>query len=256
MKKEVLVVIFALFFMSITAITGAYAIDESEKMETIVEEHEDLTGDGKDENILVKGEVMDDESGLYKRFLIEVVDNQGGKHQIELEEGVNLYLTFQDLNQDGIKDMLVSVSNSGSGDITNHYLYALKDDRITDLTVPDPLIIQSQFLNGYKAKINIDNNHKSHKFNLKNRAEDYENAGLYYNGILNEPTELMVQSYSKLEPVKLKGSKLGLKGVQTISGAHQGDVIANIESTWEYKSGEWALVSTKVIETPYIKKEQ
>ncbi|WP_019156755.1 hypothetical protein [Robertmurraya massiliosenegalensis] len=256
MKKEILVVIFALFFMSITAITGAYAIDESEKMKVILEEHEDLTGDGKEENIIVKGEPIDEENSLFKKMTIEVVDNQGGNHQIELEEGVSPHLTFQDLNQDGVKDMLVSVSNSGSGEVTNHYLYALKDDSVTDLTVPDPLVIQSQFLDGYKAKINIDNNHKSHKFNLKNRAEDYENSGLYYNGILNEPMELMVHSYNKLEPVKLNGSKLGLKGRQTISGVHQGDVIGDVESTWEYKNGEWILVSTKVIEASYEKSKQ
>lgn len=236
-----------------TAITGVYAVEEDKKPEVISKNKEDITGDGEQETIYLKGSFFEENNSFYKNIHIEIKNNGGEEKKIDLEEGTKPSITLKDFNEDGVKDLFISVETGGSGGLSNYYLYTLKDNKISNLSVPEPLVIQSQFLNGYKAKINIENNHKSHKFNLKSRSEDYENTGLYYQGKLNEPTELMIHTYSNLEPIKLKGGKLGLKGTQMISGAYNADVIGRVESTWKLKEGKWALVKTKVYEISYEK---
>lgn len=233
MKKELFFLVSAFFFMSMTAITVVYAVEEEakEKSKVIAESEVDVSGDGLAENIVVKGTLLEENESLYKNITIHISDPNGQKQKINLEDGFKPKLTFKDLNRDNVSDILVAVPTHGSGGVSNYYLYTAKDFQITDLTVPDPLVVQSQFLDGYKAKITIENNHKAHKFNLKNRAEDYENTGLYFQGKMNEPTELMIHAYSKLEPVKVKGKTVGLQGTQQISGAYNADVIGRIEST-------------------------
>lgn len=255
MKKELFFLVSAFFFMSMTAITVVYAIEEEakEKPEVIAESEVDVSGDGVTDNIVVKGNLLEENEALYKNITIHISDPNGQKQKIDLEDGFKPSLKFKDLNRDGVRDILVTVSTHGSGGVSDYYLYSTKDFQVNDLTVPDPLVVQSQFLNGYKAKITIENNQKTHKFNLKNRSEDYEDTGLYFQGKMNEPTELMVHAYSKLEPVKVKGKKLGLKGTQQISGAYNADVIGRIESTWLYQNGKWELLRTKVFETSYEK---
>lgn len=255
MKKELFFLVSAFFFMSMTAITVVYAIEEDAKgkPEIIAKSEVDVSGDGVAENIVVKGSLLEENESLYKNVTIHLSDSNGQKQKIALEDGFKPKLTFKDLNQDGVKDILVAVPTHGSGGVSDYYLYSAKDFQITDLTVPDPLVVQSQFLHGYKAKITIENNQKTHKFNLKNRAEDYENSGLYFQGNMNEPTELMIHAYSKLEPVKVRGKKAGLKGTQQISGAYNADVIGRIESTWLNQNGKWELLRTKVFETSYEK---
>ncbi|MEQ2525277.1 hypothetical protein EKG37_06225 [Robertmurraya yapensis] len=255
MKKEMFFLVSAFFFMSMTAITVVYAVEEEakEKSKVIAESEVDISGDGLAENIVVKGTLLEENESLYKNITIHISDPNGHNQKIDLEDGFKPKLTFRDLNRDGAQDILVAVPTHGSGGVSNYYLYTAKDFQVTDLTVPDPLVVQSQFLNGYKAKITIENNHKTYKFNLKNRAEDYESTGLYFQGKMNEPTELMIHAYSKLEPVKVRGKKVGLKGTQQISGAYDADVIGRIESTWVFQNGKWELLRTKVFETSYEK---
>lgn len=250
MKKELLLLVSTFFFLSMTAITGVYAVEENKKVVLISEDIEDVTGDGKKDKISLKGTRMDD--SFYKDIFVEINTDEK-EHKIDLEEGIRPSLNFNDFNQDGVKEIFISTETGASGGVSNYYLYTAKDNNIVNLKVPDPLVIQSQFLDGYKAKITIENNHKSYKFNLKNRSQDYENTGLYYQGKLNEPTELMIQSYTSLEPKKLRGKKLGLIGTQTISGAYNADVIGRVESTWELKNGTWTLIKTKIFETSYEK---
>lgn len=246
MKKELLFLFSLFFFMSMTAITGVYAVDEGDKKELIETFEADVTGDGIKETISVEGVPFQKDDPLLKKVYIQIENQKGEKQRIGFEGGADPKIILEDFNQDGISDILISLSTSGSGGVSNYYLYTLKDFQVTDLGVPEPLVVQSEFVNGYKAKIQIENNKKTYKFNLKDRAEEYEQSGLYYEGKLNEPTELMVDSFNRLEPVQIKGKKVGLKGNQTISGAFHADVIGNLDSTWIFENNGWKLVNTKV----------
>lgn len=247
MKKKSLIFVSVLFLL---AITSVHAV-ENEKEQVLGQYKGDVTGNGEEDHVFLKGVPFSSDPNHFEKLIIEVMGNDGKNQSIDVNGGFRPELTLEDINHDGIKDLFVSVETGGSGEIKNYYLYTLKGSNAIELTAPYPLVIQSEWLDRYKAKITIENNHKTHKFNLKSKADEYEQMGLYMNGKLNEPMELMIGDYDRLEPVKIKGGKIGLKGNQVISGAAHSDVIGRVESTWVFKDGEWKLLGTKVFETKH-----
>lgn len=255
MRKEIIFALAAFFFLSLTALTAAYAGENQNKILTISKEKADVTGDGKKDLIVIKGQPYDEGTEFLKEIFVEIQTLNKKTIKIELDSGFNPTANFVDLNHDGLKDIFITVDTGGSGGITNHYLYTLKNNILADITVPEPLVINSQFLDGYKAVITIQDTGESYTFDLSNRADDYEKTGLYQKGKLSEPTELMVDSYSALKPVLMNDKTYGLRGTQAISGAYHADRIAIIESNWLYVNGKWTLKSTRVMETNPRKKK-
>ncbi|WNS77415.1 hypothetical protein RRV45_10655 [Bacillus sp. DTU_2020_1000418_1_SI_GHA_SEK_038] len=256
MRKEIVFALAAFFFITLSAMTGAYAGENSSKMITISKDKEDVTGDGKKDEIILKGLPYEEGTDFLKEIYMEIQASNKKSFNVEFDSGFNPRVNFIDLNHDGLKDIFVTVDTGGSGGITNHYLYTVKNFALTDLTVPEPLVINSQFLDGYKAAITIQDTGESYTFDLSNRAEDYERTGLYQKGKLSEPTELMVDPFSTLKPVLVDGKQYGLKGTQAISGAYHADRIAIIESLWLYEDGKWSLKNTRVMETNLQKKKK
>jgi len=246
MKKEMLLVIVSFFLISITAITGVYAFEENTKVITISEEEMDITGDGQNDAIFLKGVPYQDEDSFLKKIYIEVAASNGKTYTFPLESGSKASLQLTDLNHDGIKDLFASVLTGGSGGIVINFLFSLKDFVHTDLTIPEPLEMDAKFLNGYKAEIKLKKTGKSYLFNLKDRKKYYKKLGFYYKGKLNEPTELSVNPFNSLSPIQLENEKMGLKGVQRVTGVANADTIALVESVWTFEKGHWKLLNANV----------
>ncbi|MBS8264146.1 hypothetical protein DYI25_06825 [Mesobacillus boroniphilus] len=246
MKKELLITFSAFFFMSFTAFTGVYAGESIEKTVTISEDKVDITGDGKKDLIYVKGVPYEEGAQFLKKIFLKIKASNGEIYKIDLEGGYDPTTNYKDLNHDSVKDIFISVPTGGSGGLSNFYLYSLKNFKVANLSVPEPLSVSSQFQDGYKASINIEETGQSYSFDLSDRKEEYDRLGLYQDGKLNEPTELMVLPFGRLKPMKVKNDLYGLKGSQRINGAYNADGIANIESTWLYENGKWQLQNAKV----------
>ncbi|MBO0960605.1 hypothetical protein J1P26_12945 [Neobacillus sp. MM2021_6] len=246
MKKEMLLVMVSFFLLSITAITGVYAIEEKAKVITISEEKADISGDEIDEVILLKGVPYQDDDSYLKEIYLEIAGSNGKVITFPLESGSKASLQLTDLNHDGIKDLYASVLTGGSGGIVNNYLYSLKNFVHNNLTIPEPLEMDAKFLNGYKAEIKLLQTGKTYLFDLKDRKKYYKKLGFYYKGKLNEPTELSVNPYSSLKPFQLKDGNMGLKGIQRVTGVANADTIALVETTWTYENDQWKLLNVNV----------
>ncbi|AZU62097.1 hypothetical protein [Neobacillus mesonae] len=244
MKKETLLAFVSLLLLSMT--TVVYAVEEKNKTITISEQKADITGDGKLETILLKGVPYQDDENFLKEIYIDVKASNAKNYTIPMESGAKASFQLVDMNNDGVKDVFATVQTGGSGGIVLSFLHSLKGFVHTDLTVPEPVEMESRFLNDYQAEIKIKETGKTYHFDLNERKLYYKKLGLYYKGKLNEPTELMVNSYSSLKPVELADGKLGLKGVQRVAGIANADTIAFVESTWGYLNGKWNLVQVEV----------
>lgn len=244
MKKETLLAFVSLLLLSMT--TVVYAVEEKNKTITISEQKADITGDGKLETILLKGVPYQDDENFLKEIYIDVKASNAKNYTIPMESGAKASFQLVDMNNDGVKDVFATVQTGGSGGIVLSFLHSLKGFVHTDLTVPEPVEMESRFLNDYQAEIKIKETGKTYHFDLNERKLYYKKLGLYYKGKLNEPTELMVNSYSSLKPVELADGKLGLKGVQRVAGIANADTIAFVESTWGYLNGKWKLVQVEV----------
>ncbi|MEH7110207.1 hypothetical protein [Bacillus sp. JJ1764] len=246
MKKEYGLALVALFIFSLTAITGVNAIEEGSKSITITKKSADVTGDGQNEIVMLKGFPYQGEEGYLKKIELVVMATNSKKYNFPLESGSKAALQLIDLNHDGIKDLFATVETGGSGGISLHYLYTLKDFHKTDLKVPEPLELETKFMNDYRAEMKILATGKTYLFDLKDRKKYYKKLGLYYNGNINEPTELHVNPFNSLIPIILSDGTTGLKGMQRVTGIANADTIAYVESIWRYSNNQWNLLKVNV----------
>lgn len=247
MKRELLFAFMALFLMSLTAITGVYAIENDPKMVPLVNQEADINGDGQKDVISLQGLPYQKNDIVYKEFSLTIKLSNGKDYKEKLTYGLDPQMNLIDINHDGNKDVFISIPTGQSGGMSKHYLYSAKDNQFANIPIPE-LEVQGQFKNGYKAMISIPATNESFVFDLMIRKEMYESLGMYQNGKLNEPTELMILPYGKLKPLSTKGLEYGLKGVQMVSGTSKTDKIAYVETSWYYRDGDWKLINTKVKE--------
>lgn len=247
MRKELLFAFGAFFILSLHAIAGNFTDVTKEKPKnnelTVKSYSKDVTGDGKKDKIELKAIPFSPDALFLKEVWAEITTSKGSEIRIDYEGGYEPKIEFVDLNHDKIKDMLYSAATGGSGGLYHMDLHTLADNKLLDLGLPEDLTIQAQFQDNYKAVISFTDTNQSYTVDLKDRKDDYERLGIYTDGKLNEPMELMVLPTAFYEPAKIKGKPgKGLKGYQQVSGAYKADGIGTAVSYWYYDEDKWNLV--------------
>lgn len=215
-----------------------------EEVEKINTEHMDVTGDKKLDTIIISGEKYEDDSPFYREIFLDVELSDGATYHLPLQAGYDPIIDYVDLNNDGVLDVFITIDSGGSGGIQYYHGFSFKNGKLKDLGAPPPVNIYGQFLDNYQAEITIGK--KKELIDLSSRKKDYEELGIYLNGQLSEPTELMVDEYSKMKVRKNNRNKTILIGSQLVSGAYHADGIARVESTWIWKNNKWNLISTEI----------
>lgn len=242
LKKESIFVLVTIFFICLTTITGVYATDKQVPTE-IATYKKDITGDNQPEKIQVI-------RTLDKKIEINIITPDEKKYKISLAGEQKPTISFKDLNQDHVKDIFIA--NPGKDGVTpseEYLLYSFNDEQLSKIELPEALTLTTQYENDYKASILINQSGIVYTIDLHDRKTSLEQMGLYQNGFLNEPTELMVNSIENLKPVRLKDLTVGLKGRQPVGDAYNEDIIAYVESTWKWTNGTWEMQKTVVKKT-------
>jgi hypothetical protein len=245
MRKELLFAFMAIFLMSLTAITGVYAIENDMKIVTLIEMQEDITGDGMKDNIILTGLPFSKDDIGYKKLYITFKLSNGKTYKEKLTYGLRPHLDVVDINHDRVKDVIVQVPTDEVDGLGKQYIFSIQKNQVTKIPVPN-LKIQGEFLNDYKAKVSIVSLKETFMFDLSVKKEMYESLGMYQNGKLNEPTELVILPFSHLYPLETKDAKFGIKGIQLVSGTSETDTIAYVETSWFYRDGDWKLINTNI----------
>jgi hypothetical protein len=227
--------------ITLTTITSVYAKDKKEST-VLASYKKDITGDHQQDIIKINGIATGQK---LKNLEINITTSSNKKYNIPLTGNQKPTVYFKDLNQDGLKDLFVS-STPPKENATDSRLFSFKDDQFTNIGFPEPLSLTAQFENNYQASIMIDKTGKKYSIDLKNKRKNFERSGLYQNGRLNEPTELMVHSIEHINPVRLRDMKFGIKASQSISDSYTETAIANVVSTWKWSNGRWELLKTVV----------
>jgi hypothetical protein len=250
-RKELLFAFGAFFILSLQAIAGNFSEENHDEQTeinqlTVKSYSIDVTGDGKKDKINLNAIPYSPDALFLKEVWAEITTSNGSEMRIDYEGGYEPQIKFVDLNHDGIKDLLFSTATGGSGGLYYTALHTLSDNKLQDLGLPEGLTIQAQFQDNYKSVITFTDTSQSYTIDLSDRQEDYERLGIYTDGKLNEPMELMVLPTAFYEPVKIKGKTgKGLKGYQQISGAYKADSIGTAVSYWYYENNKWILIEIK-----------
>lgn len=241
MRKEFIFGIISLVIIALINISGAQANDKSAKILTSYKK--DLTGDDQFEHIQIKKN-----SGNKNSNKIEITISTSNKKTFNIPYTGDKVpkVSFVDYNQDHITDIFIMSPKTKGGTPSEFQLFSLINEQLTKIKLPDALTLEAQFENDYQASIRINESGAAYTLDLHDQKKDFDQKGLYQNGSLNEPTELMVHSFDKLNPVRLKDMSVGLKGRQPIGEEYDGILIAYVDSTWKWVNSSWELQSTEL----------
>ncbi|MCR2822377.1 hypothetical protein [Lederbergia panacisoli] len=244
MKKYVMMLVAVALLFTLPNISPVSA---AKNPKTILEYYHDVTGDGTPEKVTVYGISFKDNKDYYQEVLAEIDVKGNRKITINYEGGFEPKLEFADLNHDGVDDILYSSATGGSGGLYNYALHTVKDGKLFELPLPEPLEIESSFQNNFRAVMTIPGIKNPIHLDLTSRKADYIRLGLYQkNGTLNEPAELMIDPIAIFKIVKINGKDgYGLKSYRQVSGAYHADGIGTVEVLSYYENGRWNTIDVQ-----------
>lgn len=239
----------ALLFWAGTALTSAWA-EQQPQYEEISSYEVDVTGDGKNDRVSLFGKRSEQGSPFYRALHVLVENPVTQKQTVftSTEGGYGPKLEFCDVTGDKVNDILLSADTGGSGGIVNYSLYSAKADKAVTLPVPPALTISGKFANKYKANVTVAETRKTYTIDLRERKATYDEMGLYKDGKLVKPTDVMSNTaYQLLKPVDMnRDGVCELQGVQRVAGAFNADTIAYVTSLWKWQRNKWTLQDVQV----------
>lgn len=212
---------------------------KSTKMGILASYEKELTGDSHREKI----KVIRKENKVTEMV---ITSSENRQYRIPLPRNAEPHVTFGDLNHDGVKDVFITIPAEKHNSSPEYKIYTLKDEKLEKITLPNGVMVTAQFENGYKASIQIKETGQSYVIDLKDQKNKFDQIGIFQDGLLNEPTELMIHSMDELKPVRFKDFSVGLKSRQSITDGFSEEIIGYVDSTWKWSNANWELHKTTV----------
>ena len=235
------------FLFSLINIHEAAFASETKPEPIIIETYEsDVTGDGQDEKIELKGVLFSEDASYYREIWAEITTPHNEHWKITYGGGYDPVLQFIDLNHDKINDIFYQSPTGGSGGLYTYQLNTLANEQLTDIPLPEQRFVKGEFKDNFNVAIQITPEGKPIIVDVKDRKDDYIRLGIYdTEGNLLKPKSVMIDPIAFFEPVLISKSKgYGLKSYQQISGAYHADQLGTIETLWYYENNEWIILQT------------
>lgn len=227
---------------------GSQAAPAPVVYEVLETARQDVTGDGRPDLISLLGRRFAPDSPYYEKLKVMVQDPVAKKVSFmqTASGGYQPQLSFCDFTGDRTKEILVQAPTGGSGGTSDYYLFSVRDSHPAVLPIPQPLTISGSYQDGYKASLTIKETNQTTVLDLSDRKQIYEENGVYKNGKLVQPVEVMPNSFSVLRPLEQRDGVCVLQGEQRVSGVANADTIAYVESLWQWKDNGWKLQGAEV----------
>ncbi|MGK5506755.1 hypothetical protein [Brevibacillus formosus] len=212
--------------------------------EEIQIKRQDVTGDGRPDLITLLGKRFAADSPYFEHLKIMVQDPVAKKTTF-FTTPYGAYqpeMFFCDFTGGGVQQILLQAPTGGSAGTSEFYLFADKDNKPAILPVPQPLTISGSYQDQYKVPLTIKETGETVVLDLSDRKKSYEENGVYKNGKLVSPVEVMPNTFSVLMPIdENRDGICELKGEQRVSGVANADTIAYVESYWKWDKTSWKL---------------
>src|SRR5690625_1568032 len=238
-----LILTFFLTFMLSNINTVAQEIP---KTVPIKEYEEDVTGDGIKEDIKLYGTLLTLDSNYYKDLYATIKTKSNQKWEIQLKGVYEPNIEFFDLTHSGVNDMLFKGLSEENTDSYYNSLHTIKNNKVIDLDLPSPEV-SGKFINNFQAELFITPHSKPITLDLSRQKNDYTRLNIFNNnGQLLEDRKLIIDPITSYKPFLISNSKgYGIKSLQKIKGAHHGDNLGSIETTWYFEKDKWIILQTE-----------
>src|SRR5699024_235707 len=216
----------------------------------VIETHQaDVTGDGQDETIELKGVLLSEETEYYHKVWSNITRIDGKEWEITYRGGYEPTLNVFNVTRNKINELFYQSATEEKGGLHYYQLDTLANGELQHLSLPEQKLISGKFVENFQAEIRLAPHKQPIVIDKKDRKQEYEKLGLYNSeGGLQTSTPLMIEPIAFFEPVYISKSKgYGLKSYKEINGAYRADHLGTVETLWFYEEGKWTNLKTEWI---------
>lgn len=242
MKRLTLLLLFLILFGSFEWSGTISAIETNNQKTILIDSYEeDVTGNGQKEEIKLKGIRFSEDSNYFHNVWADVKGSHTRQWKIVYEGGYDPSLKFNDLNHDGVNDVLFQNGASETRGMHHYQLHTLKDEKLKELKIPESHTITGEFKPNFKASLFLNPGKDPIIIDMKDRSDSHIHDGIYDNdGKLLKKTHLLADPIADFESVYISKSKgYGLKSYQQVSGVTHDDLLGEIEALWYFENKKW-----------------
>ncbi|MFD2043211.1 hypothetical protein ACFSTA_02380 [Ornithinibacillus salinisoli] len=234
-----------------TNVTFANDKQEPPELKLIESYQEDVTGDGKKEEIALKGVLFSPESNYYRDIVAVIKNHEDKTWEIKYGGGYDPTIQFIDFNHDKVNEIFYQSPTGGSGGLHHYKLHTLIQYNLTEIPLPKQDYVKGKFIDDFKVEIQFSPTKEPITVDVEHRSDNYIQQGIYdQKGKLLKNTSVLVDPIAYFEPIFISNSKgYGLKSYQQISGAFHADQLGTIESLWYYERDKWIILKTEWVPT-------
>lgn len=209
----------------------------------------DVNGDGKVEEIVLKGIPFSDQRDYYYYIWAEI-EGQENQWKINYGDGYEPDIQLIDTNHDRILDILYQDELGPDKKGAIQKLHTLSNDQVEEIRLPKLNYVSAKFEDQFKVLINYSPYEKPREIDVEKHSDIYIQANLYSeDGTLKRQKYLSINDVSFFEPVKLSNQKgFGLRSYKHVYGISNEDQIGTIETLWYFNDGNWKAVQSEWIE--------
>lgn len=214
----------------------------------IIDVHnEDITGDGIQETIELKGTLLSKDSPFYHNIWVDISNEHSGEWRINYGGGYYPNLQTIDLNSKYKTNLLFTSSSDESKTDSSQKLHSIQNNKVIELKLPKPNIITGTFKENFKLEVKSSPYNKGNIYPLTDSKHIYIQKGIYNdNGRLKRKQKVNTSSHIFFEPFFISTRKgYGLKSVQNLHD-NNNNVISAIETIWYFENNKWVNLQEKL----------
>lgn len=212
--------------------------------------NEDITGDGFNEVIKLKGERLTKESKYFQHIWAEITSKEGDNWVIPYGQGYQPSLSFIDLNHNSQKEILFHATLKENTETSLKHIHSLLKNTFIELKIPTHKYVHGSFQDNFRAEIFLLPNHPPEIIDLETSKEQYTDLGIYNNkGQLQKDTSIKQSNVTKAIPISPSDRQgNGMETTEQIYGINDNDLLGIVKTRWYYENDQWINLQTTFIE--------
>lgn len=218
----------------------------------------DINNDGATDTVIIYGDKEKKEDWFSENIQVAIIDGKTKAVKVsELKEFSGYEPSVEaivDFTGDGKPEVFIGAATGGSGGYSTYAVIDFNQNKPVNILTPDVaegLKIKGQYLDGFKAKITLEETKETFQVDLSARSAEYIEKGVYdkagkFLGI-GEGTDLANEifgyPFGSLEAVDWDGDGVSeLSGIQRLIGVDNTERLSEVTSRLRYENGSWKLL--------------
>lgn len=207
---------------------------------------EDITNDGVQETIQLKGTLFAKDSSFYRFVWADITSDTEEEWTVHFPSSFQPTLHFTDLMNNGKMELLYEGTPNNSENFRLYTLHAFTNNNFNAIALPDESFAHGSLQNNFLAHMSISPHEDPVIVDLKEDANTYIDQGIYNeDGTLLDRLDVFIQPIHKMEPsLNKRKNRTELMTVQDVPGIDPANPLGRIESTWIFETNQWRLLKS------------